>query len=341
MKIKNLSIIVLAMSFALLFTACKNSNERTISATEYDSLLDKLENIESELQSIKVADLDNKNRGEANYINDEDAAAKKVDGDADKNVDGDADKNVDEEVDINVDGDAADESIQEMMPYEHAYIQKSIYLTNQMIIAAKDVDFIQIFTSDPDMIEYLKQYGTINESMLKRAIFLEFSNSTLDAAIVKAAEGEYKFSEDLLDRLRGRMLPILANMLNAENGSLSVASLSTIQQGDAFIKPENFDADGNILVILLYDSNTPDANKTNISFVAFRDSKESTIIGSACFVDDPDNTLSNDLYGNKDNILNMFDKFSAVAISKNNIVCAVYEGEQLASICASGDGTFL
>ena len=332
---KRLIIFVLATVFALSVSACKNSNERSITATEFDILVNKIEDIEYELKNLKdsgIYDKSGEGVGAGGGGDVESGGSDGGDGDGDVSVGGGGDDGAGGGDEV-----GADDSVQNVMPYEHAYVQKSIYLTSLMINTVKDGDFMQLMTVDPSMENYIEQYGAINDSMLKRAIVLYFNSTALDKVLVNATEGEYKPNANLAKRMRGRILQILANMLNAENGSLSVAFFSTIQQGDAFIKPANLLTEGNILVILLYDSGSPDTDNTAntaISFVSFRDSMEGTIIGSAGFVDDPDGELSRILYGDEKSIFTILDKFEELNISRNGIDCSIYEGEQLTSIPA-------
>ena len=342
---KKIIIFVLAAIYALGICACGNSNERTVSASEYNILMEKLDNIENELKNLKLNDLNASNNGSnntgasnngSNNTGENNNGSNNTGGnDTGSNNAGD---NIHEDIGLNGDGDANDDANgdqdKDMMPYEHAYIQKSIYLTNIMINVAKDGDYMKLFTVDPSMENFVELYGTIDASMLNRAIVLNFSNFVLDEAIEKAAEGEVKLSADLAQRMRARVLPLLPNLLNVENGSLSLAFLSTIQQNDAFIKPAGHLAEGNILVVLLYGSGSSVTNKTFISLVSFRDSMEGTIIGSAGFVDDPDGTLSGALYGDRKSILTMLDRVEELTISKDDIDCAIYEAEQLESIPA-------
>jgi uncharacterized protein YdeI (BOF family) len=171
--------------------------------------------------------------------------------------------------------------------FNNNLVQKAIAVTDSMIKKAKDDNYIIFSGATSELFSHIKPYSQLEEVQPVRAVVIKFSDFALDRFI--DLDGEQFDSENplLTDTkaiIRKSILSNLAYRINAAYGLSVAAAMQVLAQSEAFQEPANTDFNGCRLVILVYNINAEDNEWTPLSFVAFRQSEENTVIASAAFV---------------------------------------------------------
>ena len=219
------------------------------------------------------------------------------------------------------------------VPYEEQLIQHSIFLTEQMIGKAADDNLLQALSGDEQIASTAKPYANLKNLTPDRAIVLGFTDSSIDKMLEELANAsDFSLTETSRTALRNIMLSTLAVRINGTYGALYIASLSILQQTEAFNKPADAEFTGHALVFLIYDISSNDNNWQAVSMVTFRNSQEDTILAASSFVCNDDGTLSEALYADDEDMLKNLETYLdaiGLFIPQDGIACRTYEGNQI------------
>jgi hypothetical protein len=158
-------------------------------------------------------------------------------------------------------------------PLNEYLISNSISITCTMDSLAQNDEYVKLVSGAPELGGAVAEIGADEYSAPNNAVLITVPDTTADAAIKNMA-GELDLSEEAYEQAVARMLSAVPNMINAQQGAMSLAAASALNANEVLRQHKDFAA--NTYVVLAYD------NRGSVTL--FRKSAEGTITASSTFL---------------------------------------------------------